>query len=309
MIDLSIIIVSFNTKKLTKACIESVVKNTKKIKYELVLIDNASVDGSMEEIERSIKSIKSKDIGGLLIQNKKNLGFGEANNQGMKVAKGKYILLLNSDTIVENNVLGEMIVWMDKNPKVGIASCALKNLDGTMQGTGGYFPTLMRVFSWMTIQDIPFVDKFIKPFHPMRSQSPIKGDSFFEKEKELDWVTGAFFLFQREVYRQVGNFDKDYFMYTEETDYCFRAKKKGWKVYYLPQWSIKHIGGASGKSWSYIISEYKGVKLFYKKHYPKWQYPFLRVLLKIGSLGRIIVHGLLHGKEAIKVYAKAFKMA
>jgi GT2 family glycosyltransferase len=292
MIDLSIIIVSFNTKKLTKACIESVVKNTKKIRYELIVVDNGSADDSVTVVKNSKFQIPNSKL--VMIENKKNLGFGKANNQGMKIAKGKYILLLNSDTLVENNVLGGMVVWMNQNPKVGIASCD--------------FPTLMRVFSWMVIQDIPLVDKLIKPFHPLHHRSFWKSAKFYEKKKELDWVTGAFLLLRRQVYEQVGFFDKDYFMYTEETDYCFRAKKKGWKVYYLPEWSIKHIGGASGKSWSHVISEYEGVKLFYKKHYPKWQYPLLRILLKIGSLGRIVVHGFLDGREAMKIYAKAFKM-
>jgi hypothetical protein len=116
-------------------------------------------------------------------------------------------------------------------------------------------------------------------------------------------------LIRKQVIGQIGYFDEDYFMYTEETDLCYRAKKAGWKVYYLPQWEITHYGGASGESWGHVIPEYKGVKLFYKKHYPSWQYPFLRLFLKIGALWRIFVVGALKGKEAAKVYAKAFKIA
>lgn len=303
--DLSIVIVSFNTKKLLKESLKSVVNSTKDIEYEIIVVDNASADGSVGMVENLAK--KKKFV--RLIKNKKNLGFGAANNQAIKVSKGKYILLLNSDTVIQGRVLSEMVKWMDENPKVGIASCALKNSDGSMQGTGGYFPTLLRVFSWMTIQDFPLVDKLIKPFHPVHHLSFKKGESFYDKEKELDWLTGAFMLIRREVIKEVGYFDEDYFMYTEETDYCYRAKQAGWKIYYLPKWSIAHYGGSSGKTWGHVIPEYEGVKLFYKKNYPAWQYPILRTLLKLGALWRIFILGALKGKGATKVYAQAFKVA
>ena len=111
---------------------------------------------------------------------------------------------------------------------------------------------------------------------------------------------------KREVIKDVGYFDKDYFMYTEEVDYCFRAKEKGWKVWYLPKWSIIHYGGASSTREFPILSEYKGVKTFYRKHMPSWQYPVLRFLLKFGAFLRIFILGLLKGSEAAKTYAKAF---
>ena len=143
----------------------------------------------------------------------------------------------------------------------------------------------------------------------MKALSYHTGEDFYRFEKELDWVTGAFFLIRKKVIDDIGYFDEDYFMYTEEVDFCFRAKQSGWKVYYLPKWFITHIGGASGKAWSYVIAEFEGVKLFYKKHYPAWQYPILRLFLKIGALGRIIVFGVLKGKEAALSYAKAFMVA
>jgi len=304
-VELSIIIVSFNTKKLLVNCINSIRKNVKNLEYEVIVIDNASTDGSVQAVinqQRQDPDIK-------LIGNRRNLGFGTANNQGMKIAKGKYILLLNSDTLILDGVLGEMVTWMRKHPDVGIASCALKNEDGSMQGTGGYFPTLIRVFSWMTIQDLPFVDKFIKPFHPMHAKSFQKGTKFFNSDKELDWLTGAFLLIRTEVIDKIGYFDKDYFMYVEETDYCYRAKRVGWKIYYLPKWSIVHYGGLSGKREEVILAEYKGIKTFYKKHYPSWQFPILRLFLKIGALGRMILFGILEGKYAIKTYVKAFQIA
>jgi len=302
--DISLIIVSYNTKDLTRECINSIIKNTKGIDYEIIVVDNASKDASVEVLKK-LKKGKTQKIE--IIENKNNKGFGGANNQGIKRAGGKYILLLNSDTVIHDNIIGEMTGWMNKRKSIGIAGCSLKNKDGSMQGTGGYFPTLVRVFSWMTIQDIPGVDKFIKPFHPMHSKSFKKGEQFYKKAKELDWVTAAFFLIRKKVVEDIGYFDEEYFMYTEETDYCFRAKKAGWKIFYTPKWEITHLGGASGKKMSYVIQEFEGVKLFYKKHYPAWQYPILRLLLKIGSAGRIVLFGLLEGKGAAKAYAKALR--
>jgi len=306
MMDLSIIIVSFNTKKLTEECIESVVKNTKDISYEFMVMDNASADDSVE----MLKSL-SKKFPLTLIENKDNIGFGAANNQGMKKAGGRYLLLLNSDTLIKDNVLGEMVDWMDKNPKVGISSCALKNKDGSLQGTGGYFPNLFRVFCWMFfLEDIPFLSKLIKPYHPMHPNSPFyKGEEFFKKSQQRDWLTGAYLLFKKEVFDDVGYFDKDYFMYVEEVDYAFKTKEKGWQVWFLPKWSIIHYGGASGTSEFATLSEYKSLKVFYKKHYPKWQMPFLRLFLKMGAIARMLIFGLIKGADVFKIYAKAYKEA
>lgn len=295
MIDLSIIIISFNTEKLTRECIESIVKNTKGILYEFLVIDNASHDGSV----KMLKSLSQK-LPFTLIENKENIGFGLANNQGMKKATGRYLLLLNSDTFINDNVLGEMVKWMDENPKAGISSCALKNKDGSLQGTGGYFPNLFRVFSWMSfIDDIPYLSNLIKPYHPMHPKSFFyKGEEFFKKPEERDWLTGAFLFLRRQAVSDVGYFDKDYFMYVEEIDYAFRAKQKGWQVWFLPKWSIVHYGGASGTGELAILSEYKSLKLFYKKHYPKWQIFILGLFLRLGSLPRMLFN--------FKTYAKAF---
>ena len=302
--DLSVIIVSYNTKKLTVSCIKSVINNTEGIDYEIILVDNDSKDGSVLLLEKldAKKSIT-------LIKNKKNIGFAKANNQGTKIAKGKYVLFLNSDTKVNDNVLGEVVDWMETHKKVGAMSCKLKNKDGSTQATGGYFPTLIRVFSWMTIQDIPGVDKIIKPFHPMKEKSFTKDKGFFENRHQQDWIKGAFMLIPKEVLDRVSGFDTDYFMYAEDVDLCYKIKKMGLEVYYEPKWSITHLGGASGKAGDHLLKEFDGIKTFYKKHHPNWQYPILRLLLKVGSLGRIVVFGLKDGRVSAKIYAKAFRVA
>jgi len=304
--DLSIIIVNFNTKKILGECLESIIKTTKKIKYEIIVVDNDSKDGSLVLLKKLAQKHPIR-----IIVNKKNAGFGIANNQGAKIAKGKYILFINSDTLVKKNVLGEMVLWSEDNPKVGVSTCALKNSDNSLQGTGGYFPDLFKVFAWMFfLENIPLVDRIIKPFHPMHPQSTIyKGEGFFKKAHQRDWVTGAFLLTRKDIFDKAGGFDVDYFMYTEEVDLCWRIKKDGWQVWFLPKWSIIHLGGASSTSEYPIISEFKGVKLFYSKNKPAWQTSLLRIFLKGGAAIRIVLYCLLKGKEAAKTYAKAFKAA
>lgn len=307
MIDLSIIIINYNTKKLLEGCLESIKKYTTGISYEVLVFDNASKDGSKEYL----KKIEKLDKHVRTVFNEKNIGFGGGNNYLLRKAKGKYILLLNSDTYLTKNIFSEMLSWMDAHPKAGIVTSALKNQDGSYQGTGGYFPTLTRVGALMLfLDDVPFVNKFVKPFHPMRNNLPFsKGTSFYTKERRIDWVTGAFFLMRKDVYEDVGDFDDDYFMYVEEVDYCYRAQEYGWQVYYLPRWEIVHLGGASsGKSFP-IISEYEGLKTFYKKHMPGWQLRILTVLLKLGAALRIVILGTLKGKDYARIYKEAYKKA
>jgi GT2 family glycosyltransferase len=305
--ELSIIIVNWNTEEITKEAISSVIKYTSQIRYEIIVVDNGSEDGSvsmLKKLEKKYPFIK-------LILNKKNVGFGKGNNQGFNGAKGGYVLMLNTDTVIHDNVLDEMVSWMDTHPKAGAATCALKNKDGSMQGTGGYFPTLFRVFSWMFfLEDIPFLDSIIRPFHPVHGQSPFyKGTGTFEKERQQDWITGAFVIIRKKILDDVGYFDEDYFMYSEEVDLFWRIKQKGWLVWYLPKWSITHLGGASSTSEFPIISEYKGIKMFYKKHMPSWQLPILRFFLKSGAVLRVLLFGIIKGRDVARTYVKAFAAA
>ena len=303
-IDLSIIIVSYNTRDLLVGCIESIIKNASGLAFEIIVVDNASTDGSLEALGKFL-SLKTPTLG--IMRNGENVGFSKANNMGAEKAFGKYLLFLNSDTIIDSQAISKVVSFLEENDQVEVATCALKNKDGSLQGTGGYFPTLLRVFSWMTIQDLPLVDYFIKPFHPMKEKSFWKANRFYERARELDWVTGAFLMTKASIFKQVGGFDEDYFMYTEDTDFCYKVKSLGYKVTYLPDLSITHLGGASSSEEYPILSEFNGVKMFYKKHMPEWQYLPLRIILKIGALGRVVVLGILKGKDVGRIYLKAFR--
>ena len=299
---ISIIIVSYNTKEILRECVRLLFMNMNNLNFEIIIVDNDSKDGSKEYLKKI--SNDNKKVRCFFMD--KNLGFGAANNYAMERSKGKYLLLLNSDVYIKNDVIQKVAKWMDAHKSYGAASANLFNKDGSIQGTGGYFPTLIRVFSWMTIQDIPFIDNFIKPFHPLKMNSPFSGNEFYRKERDLDWLTGAFLMIRSNAFKDTGFFDTDFFMYTEEVEYCLRLKKKGWRVKYLPYTGITHLGGASSGVKMSILNEFEGIKKLYKKHYPSWQYPVLRIILKIGCILRIPAYGLLKGKEVAQIYAKAF---
>lgn len=302
--DLSIVIVNYNTRELLASCIHSLVKHISQVAYEIIIVDNASTDNSIRRVKALAEKYPLK-----FIRNKDNLGFGRANNKGIAIAKGRYVLLLNSDTVIEKNIFPEMLDWMDENRNIGVLSCTLLNPDHTNQGTGGSFPTLFRVFNWMFfIEDLPLIDRLIKPFHPVHGNSPFYKGSTGGTQVELDrdWVTGAFMLIRSKVLSQVGAFDPDYFMYTEEVDLCFRIKKAGYLIAYNPRWAIVHLGGASSGSEFALLSEFKGLKIFYKKNMPIWQYPVLRLFLKCGAFLRMFIYFAIKGPKGFKIYAKAF---
>ncbi len=334
---LSIIIVNYNTKELLRQCLESIFKNDKRLDFsgqwidpteeeripaEIIIVDNNSTDGSVEFIKsltslrvnelRKKKKKKKKNslinnrkISIKLIENKKNLGFAKANNQGIKIARGEYILLLNSDTIIPEGAISQTIYWLSAHPKVGVVSCKLLNRDRTIQPTGGFFPNLANIFTWVFfLDDLPLVNRLIKPFHPHPPQFWTK-EGWYLKTRELDWVTGAFFLIRKAVIREVGLLRKNFFMYVEEVEWCYRIKKAGWRVFFYDGAKIIHLGGASGKSITSIVGEDQGLVKFFSLHKPKWQLPILKAMLKIKNLLRFILFIILGKRERAQAYLKA----
>lgn len=293
---LSIIIVSFNTKDLLQQTIESI---PKKKEREIIVVDNASKDGSCEMVEENYPDVK-------LIKNKENVGFSQANNQGIKISSGKLILLLNSDTKILNEALDKLARYMQKNPEVGISSCQLLNPDGSIQPQGGYLPRLSNVSFWMLfIDDLPLVGKYLSPYQ-------LRDKSAYTKERLVGWVGGAAMCIRRRVIEAVGFLDERIFMYAEDVEYCLRASKKGFKIGFTPEPKIMHYGqqssgGAPTNAW---LGEFQGIKYIFRNHKPKWEYPILRLFLKLGALLRMIIFGILGGrKEVYEAYKKAFELA
>lgn len=301
-LQLSIIIVSSKLNYLGD-CLKTVYTALKGIPNEIIIIDNASHDKIGDQIKIEFPEVK-------IIRREENGGFGENNNMGMKIAKGKYVLLLNDDTkIIDKKIFKEMIAWMNSHPKVGLSSCALVNPDlKNYQGSGGYFPTLFRVIAWMTFfDDLPFIDTLIKPYHPMHGGSFLHtNEDYFKKSHKQDWVMGAFFFMRKDAMDKAGMFDEDFFLYVEEVELAYRFAKKGWEAWYLPKWKTVHYGMATTGSEKATVMEMQNLRLFYSKHMKSWKLPILIITLKFGALLRVLIYTLLGRLSTAKIYIKAF---
>jgi len=304
IMNLSVIIINWNTKKLLESCLSSIYKFTKDISFEVIVVDNGSTDGSQNRVKEKFPQVK-------LILNKRNLGFTKANNQGIKIAKGKYIFLLNSDTYLIENSLEKLVRQAQNLPNLGALGPLLLNEDRSIQQSVGFFPHLPQVFFWMSfIDDLPG-GTLLKPYH-------VDHDNFYRKDREVAWVTAAAILVPRNVIRRVGSLDEKIFMYGEEVEWCYRIKKAGFEIYFTPATKIIHIGRGSSQqiSTSAFIGEYKAIVYFYKKYKSGLSLQIARIFLKIGALKRIAIFGLLGlacrqagRKELIKSYVEAFKVA
>lgn len=291
---LSIIIVSYNTADITIQCLKSILsdKGLKQMDYEIIIVDNNSHDNSLIKIKEFKNSLKISNLKFKIISNNFNAGFGGANNQGIKIAKGNYILLLNSDTIILHSAISQSLDWLSSHPEASACTAQLLNQDKTIQASGGFFPNLANIFTWcLSLDDLPLVNKIIKPIHP-HTPKFYTHDNFYTKDHQQDWVTGAFMLTRKPLLDKVKGFDENYFMYGEELELSYRLKlaTKQNQVWYLIGPQIIHLGGASAANQiDPILNEYKGFLSFFKKHRPKWQLPIIKSLLKINALVRFII--------------------
>lgn len=269
---LSIIIVSYNVEELLKKCLSSVKTSTAGIENEIFVVDNDSYDNSASMVKKNFPNVK-------LIENRSNAGFSKANNQAIKVAKGEYVLILNPDTELLKDTLLKMINYMDTSgPDIAVSTCRVELADGSLdRDCRRSFPTPSRAF-----------------FHFSGLSKIFRGSKIFDTynmgyvsdsdETELDACVGAFMLIRRNVLKEVGPFDEDYFFYGEDLDLCYRIREKGYKIMYSPITKIIHHKGASSgiKKHSSQISKAtreskvraikestRAMRLFYDKHYKK----------------------------------------
>jgi len=230
-IDITAILVSYNTETLLPKAIHALQDSAAELTLQTVIVDNASRDKSVELIYREFPECK-------LIENKTNVGFGRANNQALPFIKGRYVLLLNTDAFVSPDTLHKTVAYMDDHEECGLLGVKLVGRDGELQPSCRYFPTpvnrflnrtgLNKLFPWVRLIDDMGWDH----------ASPQK----------CDWVPGCYLLIRKEVIDQVGLFDERYFLYMEETDLCFSAKKSGWQVHFFSGTTVIHLGGESAKS-------------------------------------------------------------
>jgi GT2 family glycosyltransferase len=296
---LSIIILSFNTADITVNCLKSIFqdKGLKQTPFEIIIIDNNSHDDSLLKIKKlkNCEAMRSPPMTDniKIIANKENFGFGKANNQGVKIAQGNYILFLNSDTIILHSAISQSLDWLCSHPESSTCTAQLLNKNGSIQASGGFFPNFANVLTWcFSLDDLPLVNKIIKPLHPHTPNFYTK-DRFYTSDHPQDWVTGAFMLTRKPLLDKVSGFDENYFMYGEEVELSYRIKNttSNNQVWYLIGPQIIHLGGASATSrLDPILNEYKGILSFFKKHQPLWQYPIIKILLKINAFSRSIIH-------------------
>lgn len=270
VVDLSVVILNYNTVDLTRTCLSTVLAaKLGGYRMEVTVCDNGSTDGSIDMMRSEFPSVT-------LIENKKNLGFAAGNNPGIKAARGRYILLLNSDTEVPQGTLATMIRFMDDNPDIGASTCKLLLPDGSID------PACHRGFPtpWASITYLLKLEKLF-PGSTIFGQYH-QGYKGFATIHEVDCIVGAFFLVRREVVAQVGLLDEDYFMYGEDIDWAYRIRTAGWKIMYNPEVSILHkkkqSGRASGAKNRRNITEiyfHTYNWLFYTKNYAKKYGPIL----------------------------------
>ena len=225
--DATVIVVSLNTRELLAACLGSVGASVGAT-YEVYVVDNGSSDGSLEMVDREFPQVR-------LIRNDSNRGFAAANNVAIRLAGGRYVLLLNPDTVIPPDLLREMIAFMDDNKPTGICGPKVLFPDGRFQSCGYRFPSPLA-----EVRQSKNLDKLLRRI--VGSDTPLKIES---APGEVDWVDGACLLIRREVIAQIGLLDEQYFLYAEELDWCFRARKAGWAIYALPEIEMLHHQGQS----------------------------------------------------------------
>lgn len=295
----SVIIVSYNTRDLTVKSIKSAYasRGFKPEQIEVILVDNNSADDTVTYLRQHFPQVK-------LIVNKNNVGFGGGNNQGAKVAKGKYLLLLNTDAFLGKESLKTMVDVMEKRTDIVSVGPQLRYVDDRLQLSGGYLPTPMRVLAWMWWLDkLPLIKKlFSTPYH-------VFDLNWHKKAQYPDWLMGACVLFRRDEFLTVGGFDEQMFMYAEEVELYRRLKESlGKKVYFTPKTKVEHMGRASSNKANafVLIHELKGIKYIYQKHYPHLL-GFVRFVILVGVIIRIIVFSLIPSRrEVVTEYKKYF---
>ncbi len=266
--DLSIIIVSYNTKDLMRSCLDSIAKWSEGSPWEIIVVDNGSIDGTVEMLK--------KNSGITRILNKKNLGFAKANNQGIKAAKGRYILLLNSDTEIRRDSIQTMLRFMDDHPKAGAATCKLELPSGAMDpACHRGFPTPWASLSYLTGCEKIFPRSRVFAQYHM-------GYKDFTIPHQVDCISGAFFLVRRRAIDEIGPLDEDFFFYAEDIDWTYRLKGKGWEIWFNPEATVLHKKKQSGRANSLKSQQVETEIyfhtynwLFFKKHYAKKYGPLI----------------------------------
>lgn len=287
--DLSIIVVSHNTRDYTLAALKAIHNTIKTHTYEVIVVENASQDQSYEAIQKTFPN-------DTLVRSEKLIGFSAANTLGVQHARGELLFFLNPDTEVQDGAVDLLIEHLRSLPACGAITSQLLNPNGTIQPQGGSLPTLLNVAAWMLfVDDLPFVSTL---FVPYQQRDP----EFFKRFQEhLGWIGGTALLISKTLYEKIGGWDSAITLYGEDVELCKRVHSAGKHVCLYPGSKIiHHQNKSTGSSHRAKIGEMEGLIYYWKKHYPPFQVPVLKAILWIGSWLRIVLFGILMRDESAK---------
>jgi len=278
MVDVSIVVVNYNTVEHLQNCLNSIFKFEHGSSREVFVVDNGSSDGSAALVRTGFPKTT-------LIEGRQNVGFVRANNMAIDRSNGRYVLLLNPDAQLTPGSLDAMVEFMDAHTDAGACGCKQVDRKGQLQLTWGYFPTLAREFVRKALHARLSIDGTI-----VRAYLNHK----FNGQTLVDWVAGSCLMVRKNVCKDIGLMDENYFMYFEDIDWCHRIGQAGWKIYYLPNISVVHEGGASANKHKIdaILAYRKSQFYFTRKHYGVATEGFLRILIGGKSLLNLVRWGL-----------------
>lgn len=278
VVDASVVIVSWNTRRLTSDCLASLPAAAGPLRWEAWVVDNASTDGSPEAIRTEFPDVH-------LIANAVNLGFAAANNLAIRASRGRYVLLLNSDTVMAPGSLAALVQFAEARPALGVAGPMLLNPDGSFQSGPIPFPSL-----WTEGLSTTGLGKRLR-----FAGYPSRGPEVSGLAQRTDYVSGACMLARRQAVDEVGLLDEGYFMYSEEPDWCWRMRQRGWETWYTPDARVTHFGGQSThqvRDPMYIALHRSKVR-FFRQHRGSWRARCLVAMFMATSGARTLLRTLL----------------
>jgi GT2 family glycosyltransferase len=273
--DISIVIVNYRVKNLLERCLTSISESRDGSSCEIIVVDNNSKDGSVELLKQNFPEVK-------LIENQQNRGFSFACNQGVEKSSGRYVLLLNPDTIFPETGLKKVLDFMDSNPEAGICGPKMVDLRGNLLYSCRSFPSFLTSIS--SSQSFLFR---LFPRNPLSGRYLLK-DLNHSRIQEVDWVSGSCLLARKKMLERIGLLDESYFIYVEDVDLCYRAHKAGWRIFYLPEVTFVHQVGqsTSQNKLKSRLEHHKSMWIFFKKHFQP--NPLVKVFVFFGILARLI---------------------
>ncbi|AJF60128.1 MAG: glycosyltransferase family 2 protein [Candidatus Diapherotrites archaeon] len=283
---LTVAVVNWNTRALLEQCLNSAYKKLNNIGFEVIVVDNGSTDGSIVLVKKKFPKAK-------LIANKENLGFGKAFNQAIHSSHAPFIAIVSSDIIFLDS-LKPIVEFMQQNEKAAAVSCKLLNKDKSVQKNVHPFPSVSREL----LLRIPFLGKRF-------AETKFN----YDKLQEVDSFTGACYIVSGEAIEEVGGFDENYFVYVEETDWFYRMKKAGWKIFFSPDSRVIHLGGASSKTPdARYIMYYTNLNKFFRKHHGLLNLVLLKLVVLPSNIAELIVSVLLFNFSRAKLVLELIKI-